>query len=280
MIKIELLNQKNQAIRGKIDHEKEEADFIATGNQLCVLGIKDYRYQLGDKIRVNVDYLEQAYYMVQLDETLVPSLVYFTQDEWIFELPLAENLIKSSVETAFSSNRHSIMVRKAHDFEIENYQNLSFNAHDQKENSDVYPHAFANVETRDDSVFFAKNAIDGKYANLSHGSYPFASWGINQQKDAALTIDFGREVEIDKIALLLRCDFPHDSFWEQIRVSFSDGEYFVFDTERKVEFQTFEFEARLTSTVTLSHLKKVADDSPFPALTQIEVFGKNKIGKR
>lgn len=116
------------------------------------------------------------------------------------------------------------MVRKAYDFEINHYQNLSINPHDQKEDTYAYPHATANVETRDDVVFFAKNAIDGKYGNLSHGSYPYNSWGINQQAEATLTIEFGRVVEVDWIRLLFRADYPHDSHWKEVTLCFSNGE--------------------------------------------------------
>ncbi len=131
MIKIELLNKEKDNIYGKYDHEKEYAPFIARGEKLCTLGLKEYFYQIGDKIRVTVDQVP-GFYMVQLDETLAPSLLYFTQKEWLFEIPLTDNLRKASVETAFKSVRHSLTVRKAYPFEISNYQNLSFNPHDQK----------------------------------------------------------------------------------------------------------------------------------------------------
>ncbi|PLW61136.1 hypothetical protein [Lactococcus lactis] len=275
MIKIELLNKEKDNIYGKYDHEKEYAPFIARGEKLCTLGLKEYFYQIGDKIRVTVDQVP-GFYMVQLDETLAPSLLYFTQKEWLFEIPLTDNLRKASVETAFKSVRHSLTVRKAYPFEISNYQNLSFNPHDQKKSSGVYPHISANVETRDESIFFVKNAIDGKLANLSHGSYPFASWGINQQPDAELTIDFGRTVEVDNLSFLFRCDFPHDSYWQSVQVIFSNGNRMTFDTEKYSEYQNFNFSLQQTSFIKLACLKKAQDDSPFPALVQIEVFGKNK----
>lgn len=276
MIKLELLDQKNQVISGKIDHEQSPGPFSVGAEDFCILGIKEYRYQPGDKIRITVD-LTPAYYMVQLDETLAPSLIYLTQKEWIYAIPLAESLRKSSVETAFGSARHHLMVRKAYDFEVNNEQNLSFNAHDQKEASGAFPHATANVETRDESVFFAKNAIDGKYANRSHGSYPFASWGINQQADASLTIDFGRAVEVHGLGLLLRHDFPHDSYWTSVEIEFSTGKSLRLSTEKAAELQKFEFAAETITHLTLKNLKKAEDDSHFPALTQIDVFGKNVI---
>lgn len=275
MIKIELKNKQNQTIVGRIDHEKEEHPFVAEGKELAVLAIKNYSYEAGDKIIVTV-VGDHPYFVAQLDETLAPSILYLPQKTWEYIIPLEESDRKASVETAFRSTRHHIMVRQAHAFEIEAYQNLTFNSHDQKEFSGAYPHAHANVETRDDAVFFAKNAIDGKFGNLSHGSYPFASWGINQQTDAALTIDFGRMVEIDWVRLLFRADYPHDSYWTEVTLAFSDGEERIVKTTNAVEFQEIHFPVKETSRLIFKQLKKAEDASPFPALTQIEVFGRNK----
>ncbi|OJG97542.1 hypothetical protein RV18_GL000823 [Enterococcus termitis] len=268
-------DQSDQPIIGRIDHEKEEQPFYAEGQKMAVLAIKHYLYEAGDKIVVTKTG-DSPYLAVQLDETLPLSIIYLPQKTWEYEIPMVEAARKASVETAFHSERHHIMVRQAHDFEIENYQNVSFNSHDQKEQSGAYPHAYANVETRDDAVFFAKNAIDGKYGNESHGSYPFASWGINQQADAALTIDFGRRVEIDWIRLLFRADYPHDSYWTEVTLAFSDGEELVVSTTNASTFQEIRFPLKETSQVTFKNLKKALDESPFPALTQIEVFGRNK----
>lgn len=275
MIKIELKNQTNQPIIGRIDHEKQEQAYVAQGDDMAVLAIKEYAYEQGDKVVVTTDE-EDQYFVVQLDETLASSVIYLPQRTWEYLIPLSDAARKASVETSFHSKRHHLMVRKAHDFEIKNYQNLSFNAHDQKELSGAYPHAHANVETRDDAVFFAKNAIDGKFGNLSHGSYPFASWGINQQKDAALTIEFGRKVEIDWIRLLFRADYPHDSYWTEVTLAFSDGSQSIVSTTNAAGFQEVHFSPKETSFVTLKNLKKAVEKSPFPALTQIEVFGRNK----
>ncbi len=44
-----------------------------------------------------------------------------------------------------------------------------------------------------------------------------------EEKWRAIKIDFGREVEIDRIILYTRADFPHDSWWEQATIRYSDG---------------------------------------------------------
>lgn len=275
MISITLKDKTSAPIEGKLDHEKEVGPLAATGKEMATLGIKEYLYQDGDFIEICCDETP-CYIYAQLEETLAPSLLFLPDGKWTFKPLLAEDRRKASVDTSFLSHRHCMSVRKAFPHEIQNYQNLSLNTHDQKEFSGAFPYAKANVETRNEVVFFAKNAVDGKWANLSHGSYPFTSWGINKQADAELTIDFGRNVEVDWVRLLLRADYPHDSHWTQVTLAFSDGEEKVFATEPTVEFQDFHFSPKVTSTVILKNLIKAEDDSPFPALTQIEVYGKNQ----
>lgn len=274
MLTLAIKNQAYETIKGAIDHEKQPQLYEATGTELAVLAIKDYSYQPGDQIVVTTTEKNQ-YLIVQLDETLAPTLVYLAEKQWIFPIPLSANQRKANVETSFLSKRHHLFVRAADAFEIEQYQNLAFNPHDQKQANGAFPHATANVETRDEAIFFAKNAIDGKYGNHSHGSYPFTSWGINQQADAQVTVEFGREVWLDRVRLLLRGDFPHDSYWTEVTLAFSDGSQLTMPTTASLDFQTVTFPAKCTTKLTLKHLQKAPDASPFPALTQLEAFGWN-----
>ena len=125
---------------------------------------------------------------VTLDETLATTLVYIKGNEWIYPVHLSENAKEAAPEGRFVGKSHYLSVRVATKEELAAYRNVALNPHDQKEFLGAYPHAHANVETRDDATFFACNAIDGIFANTSHGNYPYGSWGINQQADAALTI--------------------------------------------------------------------------------------------
>ncbi|WP_077619420.1 hypothetical protein [Bacillus sinesaloumensis] len=261
MIKLVIRDDK-----GNVKREREGQDFT------YVEFLEEY--QDGDSIEVTID-KPQSYMMVQLDEALAPSLVYIKGTEWKYEVPMGERLRRAYSPKVFSGSKHYAWIRYATIEEIYAYQNLALNPHDQKEASGAYPHAEANVETRNDSTFFARNAIDGMVANEDHGSYPYQSWGINQQKDAALTIDFGRVVEIDKVAIVLRSDYPHDSYWTQATLEFSDGSEEIVALEKMFDRQYFEIEKRKVEWVRFKDLIKAEDESPFPALTEIEFFGKN-----
>ena len=52
----------------------------------------------------------------------------------------------------------------ARPFEITAYLNLAVNVNDQHQDANCYPHASANIETRDESVFIARKTIDGMTA--------------------------------------------------------------------------------------------------------------------
>ena len=57
-------------------------------------------------------------------------------------------------------------------------------------------------------VFAARNAIDGFKENRHHGGWPNQSWGPEKRNDLWWQVNFGREVEIDKLVITIRADFP------------------------------------------------------------------------
>lgn len=270
-----IYNANNEIKQGLNDYDEgKQLPMTVTGEDFVHLATQDLRYEDGDQIRITLDQAG-TYLVAKLDETLDSTIVYVKGTEWTYQINMTENAYEARPDKRFESKRHYLAVRVATTEEINSYRNWALNPHDQKDENGAYPHAHANVETRNDATFFACNAIDGVYANLNHGSYPYVSWGINRQDDAALTIDFGRPVILDQVAFTWRCDFPHDNYWEKVTVAFSDGSEETFNTEKTDRRQVFTFSARTVESVKFFQLIKSADESPFPALTQIEFFGKN-----
>ena len=267
MIKLEIYNKE-----GNLKQEKGSIPARMTGTQMAFIATQDLNYEPGDFVRVTTG-KPGMYIVARLDETLCETLVYLKNNIWEYAVPLAESDRKSIPAMAFAGNTHYLCVRYAKDCEVKQYRNLALNPHDQKESTGAYPHASANVETRNESIFFAKNAIDGIYANNDHGRYPYQSWGINRDPNAKLTIDFGRKVRIDAVGFVLRADFPHDSYWRQVSLRFDDGSSHTFETVKTGDIQTFSFAPVTTGYVVFENLIKADDESPFPALTQIELYG-------
>ncbi len=109
-----------------------------------------------------------------------------------------------------------------------------------------------------------------------HGPWPCQSWGPEKDGDSWWQVDFGRHVEIDKVVIILRADFPHDNHWSQATLIFSDGHRRTIQLEKKSESQTFTFEARRTSSLRLADL--VQPDRPgWAALTELEAWGRDPI---
>lgn len=252
---------------------------ISKDNKELACGVSDGKvnlvhtaqYNEGDRI-----YLETSKYgsfcVVQLEDSMPEAFVYIKGTSMEFFIPPENNRPNYSPKS-FTGSCHLISARFASDEEIHRRRNLALNVYDQHENTTFYPHVSANVETRGEAVFAARNAIDGMFMNSSHGKYPYQSWGINRDPNAALTIDFGRKVAVDEIRLTLRADYPHDNYWTSATITFDDGSEEVLPLVKTEKTQTFQIKPRTVQKLVLDKLIMAEGPSPFPALTQIEVWG-------
>lgn len=243
-----------------------------SGERSCNLCYRD-SYLTGDHIEIQVSHTNQ-FYMIGIDDAMEQSLVYMTEKMFLYEIPFGEKHESYPVH-AFQGNLHVIRVRKAEKWEWTAYRNQAYNCLDQHVNYGVFPHAKANVETRGESVFAARNAIDGYTLGSSHGIWPYESWGINRQDDAFLMLEFGRDIWTDRIDLFLRADFPHDNWWNQVTFSFSDGTQMNMELEKTNDRQSLLYKPKKISWVKMHDMQKAEEESPFPALSQIEVYGKD-----
>ena len=248
------------------------------GKTICVSSGEDYvslvctaEYQEGDRIVLETSE-KNIHVFWQVDDAMGAAFCYIT-DNVSYEIPFGEKRICYSPKV-FYGNRHYLYARVAREDEVHAYRNLALNVCDQHGDTNCFPHASANVETRGESVFAARNAIDGVCENRSHGEWPYESWGINMQDDAEMTVDFGREVEADRVVLYTRSDFPHDNWWKQVTLTFSDQSELIWELEKSRFAHVLEFEPKKIRWVKLSPLIKADDPSPFPALSQIEVYGR------
>lgn len=227
-------------------------------------------YVEGDVIRMSGS--APGYVVALLEDSMAETFGYLS-GEFRLAVPFGEKRVSYSPKS-FTGGVHLLWARRASPRETGAYRNLALNPLDSHDNTGFFPHASANVETRGESVFAARNAIDGCYANSSHGAWPYQSWGINRDPEAELLLDFGREVRIDRLVFTLRADFPHDNWWKQCGVRFSDGSQIRAEFVKTGRPQQIDLAPRVVRWLKLERLIKDEDDpSPFPALTQIEVWG-------
>jgi len=234
----------------------------------------NHRYRMGDQLEVIFDnnQSEGKFWNVRLDSTLPETLIYLKQSKWFFKIPMSLEDREVYGPLAFSSAQQFISICPAEEGQLNHSRNLALNIYDQH-TSTAYPHASANVETQNKAIFAARNVIDGYVASGAHGYFPYQSWGIDNRDDAELTIDFGREVQLDSVGIVLRTDFPHDSYWTTGRLSFdSESSYQLVFKKTGIE-QIFHIPVTVASRLKLGQLIKASDQSIFPSLIELKVYG-------
>lgn len=238
-------------------------------------------YAPGDRLVFTTDEAP-GHYVIRVDGAMDEAYVYLTQGQVGYPIPFdpEDPLHLSRVSYcpgSFAGTMHYITMRRTRPQEDGNYRDLAKNVMDWHDSTGCYPHARANVETRGEALFAARNAIDGVVANSCHYPWPFQSWGIGQREDAEIVLEFGRPVDMEELRLITRADFPHDSWWEQATVTFSDGTEEVLHMEKSAQPHVFPIRRSGILWLKLGQLIRADDPSPFPALTQIQVFGRDRL---
>ncbi len=280
-----------------------------TGKTVIARGegeIKVNSLSAGDLIQIDSDY---CWIKVKLFDQLGEAIVYSPTGSFTFEVPASASVTSADEVAPSSSTLYPAGTFSAADItaevatadDIRNARNLAVNPYDfmyAREINDqtatslptesesvtrgevvAYPHAYANRVTRNETEFFARNAIDGRLENSGHGAYPYQSWGYNKMSDAEFTVYFGREVSIDDISFVLRADYSgtpaHDTAWESVTVEFSNGATKEVSLARTADKQSAHIGGVKTEYVRLSDIKTPSQDDTqgFAALTELEVYG-------
>ncbi len=246
-----------------------EALASARGEEEALLCI-DRAYREGDRILV----AGGKHLFVQTDGALPWGEVYLPRQRMTWTVPFGEHRLAYPPH-CFEALRHIISVRSMRPGEVRGLRNLALCPADLRGDTDFYPHCTANAETRGESCFCARNVIDGLTFNTFHGEWPYQSWGIGAREDARCLLDLGRETELDRMALILRADFPHDAYWTGGHVILSDGADIAFSLEKTGERQWIPLKGHRARWLRLERLQKSPDPSAFPALRQWEVYGRD-----
>ena len=176
---------------------------------------------------------------------------------------------------SFAGNSHRVTARVITSRELSSYRNLALNPCDLLQTpASAFPHSSTNSYARNLYDFAARNAIDGVARNGHHGVWPYQSWGPELQPDAWWKLDFGRDVVLDKIRLMIRADFPHDSYWKSAVVEFSDGSQLPIQITSSAEFQEFIFPKR--KVLWFRIIKLVPEDpKKWCGLIEVEAWGRD-----
>jgi len=224
------------------------------------------KYQQGDYLLVN----GAKYLNIQLDQDIPACHVYAPSGSFKYPIPFGKEKTRYSPKS-FAGDNHKISVKACYNKDISQYRNLALNPFDIKGETEFYPHATSNSEYGQMSHFSARSAIDGHKANKTHGAWPVQSWGPDKDKNIWFKIDFGREVQIDKLVIVNRADYDHDSYWKQATVEFSDGTKEIIKIGRTELPQEIMIKKHVTSWIKFTNLKY--HKNKWIAWAEVEVWG-------
>lgn len=247
------------------------AVIAATGYETEALLCVDRVYQPGDRVAI----AGARHLCLQMDQAMPAGEAYLPAGKMTWTVPAGEHRLAYAPHI-FEAERHVISARAMTAAEVLSRRDLARNPADLRGDTDFFPHCTANVETRNEACFCARNVIDGMRCNTFHGEWPFESWGIGAREDAWCRLDLGREAEIDGMALTLRADFPHDAYWTEGHAVLSDGTDVLFPLKKTGDRQLISLGRHTVRWIRLERLRKSDDPSAFPALTAWEVYGRDR----
>jgi len=249
-------------ILGRSVHEEE------------ALLVLDHIWEKGDVIEIRS--APGAHLWVQAGASIPAGEVYCPEGLFSWPVPFGEHRLAYAPE-AFTQKRNVISARIMTGAELSRFRDVARNPLDLRGSISFYPHCTANVETRNESVFAARNVVDGLRFNTYHGEWPYESWGIGAREDAWCKIDFGRQITAERMALTLRADFPHDAYWVSGNALDSEGGEISFELEKTGDRQWIPLSGRTIRWLRLERMVKSDDPSAFPSLRAWEVIGKDCI---
>lgn len=232
----------------------------------------DREYQEGDYLALEVDKPQQL--KLKLDSAVEEAWVYAKAGTFVYPIPFGEARMPYA-PGAFAGRYHIYDILSCEPM-TQDRRDISTNPLDVRTETILFPHCSASIETRDESIFAARNTIDGLKETNGHGEWPYTSWGDNEDPNAQIRIDFGRPMILQQLIINLRSDFPHDNYWKQVDIVFQDGERRTISLKQSGEDQCFQLGEKKSDSILLCNLQKDEDNpSPFPALTHWRVLGRD-----
>ncbi len=270
---IEARDGQGNRIAGPVNRSATSKDAIAKL-------VFSREYQPGDRIL----FAGPRRMAARFDENMPECIIYALQSSLgnlSYEIPYGRGEQQTGSAYApesFSGNNHRVTLRALTAQERSGYRNLALNPCDlplpEQASAQFFPHASSNSVARDLYDFAARNAIDGSIQNGHHGVWPYQSWGPELRSDIWWKVEFGRPVELDKIRLLIRADFPHDSYWKSAEAEFSDGSRITLQIKPFAGFQEFAFPKRQATWLRITKLVP-EDSSKWCSFVEVEAWGRD-----
>lgn len=267
-VKIEFMNASGKVIGS------------AEGTGYAILNVEG-SYSAKQSVKITLPE-GQKYIAVGLNSKLGEQIVYCPNGVFEYKFPsnmgsIFPTALNDKTDVVYINN--VISARIPTDDELTAQRNLAENVYDLKDSADQFPHAETNSVADNNAVQYeSRCAIDGFTANQAHGTWPVQSWGPDKatMDKNYITVDFGREVKLDALEIIIRCDFPHDTWFTGAEVTLSDGTTRHIDMYKTEDAMVFDMGGAVTSSIKLSGFTTAEDN--WAAITEIRAIGSDIIG--
>jgi len=225
----------------------------------------------------------QKYVAVGLNSRMGEEIIYCENGVFEYTFPvnmgsIYPNAMNEKTDIVYINN--VISARIPTEDELTAQRNLAQNVYDLKNSKNQYPHASTNsVADNNAAQYESRCAIDGFTANLSHGTWPVQSWGPDKATMSQnwITVDFVRDVKLDQLEIIIRCDFPHDTWFTGAEVTLSDGTKKHIDMYKTEDAMVFDMGGVTTSSIKLNGFTTAGTE--WAAITEIRAIGSDIIAE-
>ncbi len=256
----------------KIDvtYSNKGKQYSASANGFVLLNVAE-KYANGATVTVKVPE-GTKYIAVCLNGRMGESIIYVPNGTWTYTL---NNIASKTPYTKMMGTSgyiyNMITVRIPTADELASERNLAMNAYDLADSKSAFPHATSSIKASN-ALTAERNVIDGFRVNGSTGeNWPNQCWNPGTDTtNASIKIDFGRNVKVNTLEILLR-SAGGDSHFTDAVVEFSDGTTIsiaMFNTDKAMQF---DLGGKTTSYIVIKDFVKAG--SAAAPITEIAVFG-------
>ena len=248
-----------------------KATYTKSGDGYVLLDVPA-KMTVGDTLTVRVT--GSDYIAVTFNERQGESLLYVPNGTFTFKVPTDAATVYNVTMRAAGTGYYrsfTILVRIPTQEELAKTRNLAYNPYDLGANNNTFPHAQASSFKSNAGKYSPRAAIDGFISNRSDAAWPYQAWCPDGSDDeTAYTVNFGRNVKVDSMQILLR-NAAADTHLLSMLVTFSNGESETVYLHKADRFFTFDLGGRTVTSLTLSDFE-TAGSGNF-AITELRVFG-------
>ncbi len=260
----------------KMEYSASGKSFSANGEGMVTLYVG--KYVSNGKLTITLPAGEK-YLALSLSSRVGEAIIYCPDGKFTYTFfgltKVFPNTMNTNSGIVYTNNTITARIPTAE--ELAKEHNLALNPYDTNNAKNAYPHASTSNVYTSSEEWAARNAIDGFTANKGHGNYPYQSWAPSStmKADDYFMIDFGREVTVNELVVVIRADFPHDSYFTGCTLTLSDGTTMQINLTNSALEQVIDLGGVKTTSVKLSgfSVEKANASTEYAALVEVACMG-------